>query len=245
MPDTVTRLRAEWPHLLDAPALRAARAAWVADDPRLAGPELAALLAEAGTSIDPAAERNRLLAALADRAQPGRPHAAVASRILLQALLPAVLGLVREFVTVLPDCAEREAATLTALLECIAAFPRPVDPERIRVAAYLKASARRGVQRELHRGRLAGSPPVRPPHPRAAGTVDPGYTEPGYALAELTSWLDTARSAALIDDLEARLITDTRLHGQRLPEVCAAHRLTIAAARRRRARAEHALRTAA
>ncbi len=34
-------------------------------------------------------------------------------------------------------------------------------------------------------------------------TVDPGYTEPGYGLAEAASWLHTARAAALIDDLDA------------------------------------------
>ncbi len=76
-------------------------------------------------------------------------------------------------------------------------------------------------------------------------TVDPGYTEPGYGLAEAASWLHTARAAALIDDLDAELIAATRLHGRPLAQVCAEHRLSHDTARRRRARAELTLRGAA
>ena len=245
MPDTITRLRAEWPHLLDGPALRAARAAWAAADPRLAGPELGELLAAAGRSAEGSPGRNRTLAALAEAARPGRPHADLAGRTLLQLMLPAALGLLRELRTALPDPAEREAAVLTALLESIAALPRPVDPDTVAVAGYLTVSARRRVHRELRRHAPAARPHPARPGRAGNGTPDPGYTEPGYALAEAASWLHTARAAGLLGAVDADLITATRLHGRPLADVCAAHRLTPATARRRRARAEAALRAAA
>ncbi len=145
MPTTITRLRTDWPHLLRGPALLEARAAWAAGDARLAGAELDPLLATAGTAVQPSPERNAALAALADQAQPGRFHAQLASRVLLQLLLPSALGLLKELKTVVPDAADREAAVLAGLLECIAAIPRPVDPARVAVAPYLKVSTRRRV----------------------------------------------------------------------------------------------------
>lgn len=224
LPETVVRLRAEWDRLVTSPALNQARGSWAEADPRLAGAEFAELLAGAGMVVDESPTRNELLAALADQADPRAAHGPLAARVLLHMLFPAVIVLIDRARTALPDSDERQAVVLAAMLESIAAIPRPVDATRVRVAAYLKVAASRRVQRELTRHRLAPLPLQRDGR---QDQIDKPYYDPGFGVVEVTQWLASARAARVITDVEAHLITVTRVHGEPLDRAREAHRLTL------------------
>jgi hypothetical protein len=259
-PTLFALLDADWAALAPTPTPRRWR-----DDPALAAhATLAELVAVTERRADPAAS-DRVLAALARRAapEPGPMRATpdrpaepddLAARTLLQMLLPGAKALARRLVW-LGDPTERAAAVTACLYEQIRTYPWRRRPAR--VAANLLGDTRQRLLQAAGSGSapVAGGGRVAElsleelaeqgglPEP-ALATPLAGAPEPSPA-EELLALLTWAVDDGHLTGAQARLIGQSRIADVPCEELGAAAGLCAHSLRRRRQRAEHALRHAA
>jgi hypothetical protein len=216
-------LPAEWAALTASPTVDRALDVLRAD-PALAVPDLPALLVATRTPLT----RSATTCALLGAADPTTPAGRIATRVLVQAYLPAVAAMARDR-RVGADPGDRCSTALTGLLEAIAAAPvapprrrRCRRPQRGPVSRPHRASSVHGSRRRrrpARRGRpVRPDPPHRPARPRRHHAAD----QPGGPRA-----------------------AGGHPPRRRTPRRGGRHRLGYAAAQRCRRRAELALRAVA
>ena len=235
-----TQLEADWADL--APTRLPAD--W-RDDPDLVPHRtLADLVGVTERRSDPVAS-DRVLAALVRRAIDSPPDE-LAARTVLQMLLPGAKALARRLPW-LGDRGECAAAVTACLYERIRTYPYQRRPARI--AANLLGDTR---QRLLH-APTRGSAPARGSRPLEVSLEglaehgvlpepSPAESSPAEELLALLLW---AVSRGHLTRAQARLIGQTRVAGASCEELGAATGLGAHSMRRRRQRAESALRRAA
>lgn len=221
-----TLLDAEWATLASAPAARRALIRWSRCHPVLAGlDDFEMLLA---LRRDPSAA-NEVLAALAALA----PLDDLASRVLLQALLP---GLVRLATTAAYDDPAALDEMVSLAWERIRTYP---TTRRGSVAANVLWDVRKWYRR--HRSIEAPRSMPLDQLNEDAVPVDESVEDvvlAGVALAEL----DRARKAGVISDTALELIVRTRVDGEALADIAADAQVNVHRLAQRRWRAECRLR---
>jgi hypothetical protein len=239
-PTVFTLLEADWA----AVAQTSLPAGWQ-DDPALTRHRtLADLVAATERRTEPGAS-DQILAALARRAT-SSPADELAARTLLQMLLPGAKALARRLPW-LGDSTERAAAVIACLYEQIRTYPFQRRPAR--VAANLLCDTRQRLLRTTFT-RRAGAGRPRPlevslEHLADQGALpEPSAVEPspGEELLTLLTW---AVHCGHLTRAQARLIGQSRIAGSSCEELGVGAGLGAHSLRRRRQRAERALREAA
>jgi DNA-directed RNA polymerase specialized sigma24 family protein len=229
-----TRLGEDWADLVADPAAARRYAAWRAGDGALAAhASLPDLRAAAHRRGDPQAS-DRILAALVRRAATDD----LAARVLLHLLLPGAKALTARLWW-LADPEERAAAAVAAVYERIRTYPYARRPARI--AANILADARQQLTRR-HRPRDTALRTL-PLDEADEHRLPPVPDRPQPSAAE--ELLDLLRWAVALGHLSAeqgRLIAATRLADVGCDELGAQVGLGAHSLRRRRQRAESALR---
>jgi hypothetical protein len=227
-------LEAEWAELAPTPL----PADWRQDEALAPHRTLAELIAVTERRADPAAS-DRVLAALA-RLASASPADDLAARTLLQMLLPGAKALARRLPW-LGDRGERAAAITACLYERIRTYP--FDRRPARIAANLLGDTR---QRLLYHARGAGRPlEVSLECLAEQGMVaEPPPLGP-TAAEELLALLTWAVGGGHLTRAQAHLIGQSRIAGTPCDELAQAAGLGAHSLRRRRQRAERALRVAA
>lgn len=192
------RLEAEWESLVSSPAADRALAGWARLEPALSGwPDLQQLRAACHHPDDPATS-DAILSALVRLAAVDGQGDVLASRVVLQLLVPGALRLVR---TLTPrnggDVAATEAAVFAELVVLIRTYPWQRRPRR--TAANLLLDCRQRLSRSLqrtHREQLVGLVPAQA---ETACTID----EDAVAVDHLLWW---ACRHGVLDGWEAELL---------------------------------------
>jgi hypothetical protein len=240
-PTMFALLESEWTELAPTPV----PAGWRQDAALASHRTLADLVAVTERRGDPAGS-DRVLAALARRASDTQADA-LAARTLLQMLLPGAKALARRLQW-LGDAGERAADVIACLYEQIRTYPYQRRPARI--AANLLCDTRQRLLRAAFASRAGaarGGQPVEVSIESLAEQgvpLEPPAADPssGEELLALLSW---AVRCGHLTGAQARLIGQSRIAGSSCEELGAAAGLGAHSLRRRRQRAEHALREAA
>ena len=241
-PTAFTLLEADWAPL----ATRPVPDRWRQDPALAAHRTLADLIAATERRADPCAS-DLILAALVRRASDS-PADELAARTLLQMLLPGAKALARRLPW-LGDRGERAAAVTACLYERIRAYPYQRRPARI--AANLLADTRQRLLQATSTPRAAaGARGGRPLEVSLEGLAEQGVlpepSPPELSPAEeLLALLVWAVGGGHLTRTQAQLIGQSRIAGTSCEELGAAAGLGAHSMRRRRQRAEGALRRAA
>jgi hypothetical protein len=177
-----------------------------------------------------AAEADRILVALVTASVNG---CSLASRVLLQLLLPGTRSLARRW-WALGDHDERAAAAVMAVYNRIRTYPLATRPAR--VAANILMDAAGELRRAVPRFVLL-----------ATETADAGRREPivpatAHAAVELAEILRDAVAAGIVAADDAVIIARSRIGGDRVADLAAGRGLRPRTIWDRRQRAERALR---
>lgn len=224
--DPVDALEREWPHL--ATRLNQRLNVWSAGEPALAPVQTARVLVEylqrPGADYD---VKDAILAALLRRARCER----LASRVVLQALLPGLKRLAGFLIRAPEERDEVWSTLLAACWERICTYPLQRRPQRI--AANLLADTRKALLRErthalalAEREQLWGDVPIPPLR---------------LVAVDLERPLRRAVAAGAITDSEAELIAATRIDGADLRAVAKRDAVPYHTVNVRRLRAERRL----
>jgi len=197
-----------------------------------------------------AAEADRVLVALAARSVEGD---GLASRVLLQLLLPGVRKLARTW-WVLGDADERAAAAVAATYDRIRHYPLVRRPRRVAANVLMDAAtdlrrAARSAATEAGRGRdgiaaddvrawawgATGTPAVR------GARWEPIAVEDVHPALELVDVLADAVRDGLVTPDDAELIAASRIAGTSLSEIARRRGAKLRTLQWRRKRAEAAL----
>lgn len=208
-PGLLARLNAEWDHLATAPATIRALQRWGRSELALAGwPDLHVLRAAVHDRGRP--ERaDRILAALVRCAATDGRHDQLASRVILQLLIPGAVHLARSLQPLLGDTAAAQATVFSELAIGIATYPWQRRPHRI--AANLLLDCRQRISRRHRRQRLETAAGLDLHHDRPdTSSVD--RAEASVAVSELLDW---ARRHQILNDFESRLLLAS--HVQDIP----------------------------
>lgn len=230
--ELIRRLDAEWRVLAHSRWLREQLQAWGAEDARLAFDDGEQLVAAAQSRVASSwAERDRVLAALLERADTN----AVARRVALQVVLPGVKSLIDGvWGWDVEERAARVVATALDVLAWCAAEPAGT-PQSFRVYA----NTRRRVLRTAVRHRSEPVVFVGDYSPLDAGPDDLKCRDESEWVDELVDWV---RRRARIREDAARLVVLTRAAGVSVEELAAANGVDPQTMRQRRLRAERRVR---
>lgn len=230
--DLIRRLDAEWRVLARSRWLRERLQVWGAEDGRLAFDDGEQLVAAAQSRVASSwAERDRVLAALLERAETD----AVARRVALQVVLPGVKSLidgVRGW-----DVEERAARVVATALDVLAWCA--AEPARTPPSFRVYVNARRRVLRMAVRDRSEPVVLVGDYSHLDAGPDEPESGDESERVEELVEWV---RRRARIREDAARLVVLTRAAGVSVEELAAADGVDPQTMRQRRLRAERRVR---
>jgi len=204
-----SRLNVEWRALCDAPATAAVVGGWTSGRPTLAGLDTLDGVLRRITEGKPV-DRDGVLLAMLELARDGDR---LASRVVLQAMLPKAVRIAMSVVRrpdVLGDREEAQARAVAALWQAIATYPLAARPGRVTANLALDTLA------VVQRGHTGSSHfnPIFPEQPFAdlhvlgeAGHHDVGPDDlAGPADAELLILLAWAVRAGVLDVDQARLL---------------------------------------
>ena len=219
-------LERDWQRELASPALAARLRCWRELEPALWPFTRPAAIVRYLAPSTPAASKDVVLCALLRRARDD----ALAARLVLQALLPA---LKRRVGQVLIDAQERDELW-SAVLERVWVRIRSYPVERLprHVAANLALSAVRDALRSLDKDRQHGS---------QVSEFLPELPDPNPDESDIDALLAGAVSDGAITAAEAELIVRTRIDGELLSLIAAARGVRLNTLVQSRARAERRL----
>jgi hypothetical protein len=178
------------------------------------------------------ADADRVLVALVARSVEGD---ALASRVLLQLLLPGVRRLARTW-WVLGDADERAAAAVAATYDRIRHYPLARRPRRVAANVLMDAAA------DLRRAARAAVPvPASALEAVDALEASIGRTGSVHPALELADVLTDAVADGLVSAADAELIAASRIGGTSLSEIARRRGAKLRTLQWRRKRAEAAL----
>lgn len=180
-------------------------------------------------------DADRVLLTLVRRAVGTDRSADLASRVLLQLLLPGTRNLARRW-WALGDTDERAAAAVAAVYGRIRNYP--VERRPGRVAANILMDAAQDMRRSVPRADVTLKDPT-----NQDWLTDPPQLAPGStnAALELFEVLADAVTHGLLARADAQVIARTRIAGHRIEDIATTHSLTARTLWARRKRAERAL----
>jgi hypothetical protein len=234
------RLDVEWERLASAASSRRALAHWSGLEPALSGwSDLEQVRATAHDRTDP--ERaDRILAALVRLAALDGHADPLATRVLLQLLIPGAVRLAGSLTAMLGDRRSAEAAVFGELAIGIRTYPWRRRPAR--VAANLLLDCRQRLTRRHQR--------TRPEVPAGIGceldlqTPDTSGIEAAEAAMALRDLLDWAHRHGVLDPQETRLLLASHVHDMPVSELVAVFGRSRSSLFAARATAERRLREA-
>jgi hypothetical protein len=178
------------------------------------------------------ADADRVLVALVARSVEGD---ALASRVLLQLLLPGVRRLARTW-WVLGDAEERAAAAVAATYDRIRRYPLARRPRRVAANVLMDAAA------DLRRAARAAAPvPASAFDAVEALEASIGRAGSVHPAVELADVLTDAVADGLVSAADAELIAASRIAGTSLSEIARRRGAKLRTLQWRRKRAEAAL----